>query len=65
MSKDEDFEATKVCATTELSPRLKELQQKIRDESYLSNAIDRIAVIISRQLVGNHAITDRSAEMTF
>ncbi len=36
---------------SELSPRLLELRQKIHDEEYLNNAIQRIAQVISRKLV--------------
>ena len=37
--------------------RILELQRKIRDENYIRNAVDRIAVIVSRHIVdskGNH-----------
>ncbi len=33
--------------------RIIELQKKIQDINYLDNAIDRIAVVISRRLVEN------------
>ncbi len=36
-----------------LSPRLLELQKKIQDENYINAAIDRIAVIISKQIAGS------------
>ena len=35
----------------ELSPRLTELREKIHNEEYLNNAIQRIAQVISRKLV--------------
>ena len=35
----------------ELSPRLMELREKINNEEYLNNAIQRIAQVISRKLV--------------
>ncbi|MBQ5490977.1 MAG: hypothetical protein IIT68_02860 [Treponema sp.] len=44
-----------------VSVRIKDLQKKIQDESYLDNAIDRIAVIISRQLVEGRSTTGNSA----
>lgn len=34
--------------------RLQELQKLIHDRAYLKNAIERIAVVLSRQLVENH-----------
>ena len=34
-----------------ISPRIIELKQKIQDSSYVDNAIDRIAVIMSRHIV--------------
>lgn len=37
----------------ELSPRLLELRTKIRDENYLDNAINRIAYILSKNLIDN------------
>lgn len=37
-----------------LSPKILELQKKIQDESYINSAIDRIALILSRQIVENH-----------
>ncbi len=45
-----------------VSPRIKDLQLKIQDESYLNSAIDRIAVVISRQLVENRSITGKSVD---
>lgn len=36
-----------------LSPRLQELREKIYNEEYLNNAIQRIAQVISRKLVEN------------
>ncbi|WP_318712854.1 hypothetical protein [Treponema sp.] len=37
-----------------LSPKILELQKKIQDENYINSAIDRIALILSRQIVENH-----------
>ena len=37
-----------------LSPRLLELRKKIYTQEYLDNAIQRIAMVISRKLVENH-----------
>lgn len=34
-----------------ISPRIIDLKQKIQDSSYVDNAIDRIAVIMSRHIV--------------
>ena len=45
-----------------VSPRIKDLQLKIQDESYLNSAIDRIAVVISRQLVENRSVTGKSVD---
>lgn len=36
-----------------LSPRLLELREKIHNEEYLNNAIQRIAQVISKKLVEN------------
>lgn len=46
----------------ELPLRLRELQQKILDESYLDYAIDRIAVVMSRHIVDAKSITGNSVE---
>ncbi len=35
----------------ELSPRLKEIQKKIQDENYISYAVDRIAIVMSKRIV--------------
>lgn len=37
----------------DLPPRLLALREKIRDSSYLENAINRIASVISRNMVDN------------
>ena len=36
-----------------LSPRILELREKIHNEEYLNNAIQRIALVISKKLVEN------------
>ncbi|HHU37511.1 MAG TPA: hypothetical protein GXZ47_09850 [Treponema sp.] len=33
------------------NPRIRELQDKIRDESYIQDAIQRIALVMSNRLV--------------
>lgn len=35
----------------ELSPKVLELRLKIHDENYINNAIQRIAVVLSRRIV--------------
>ncbi|MCH5295166.1 MAG: hypothetical protein J1F14_04620 [Treponema sp.] len=47
---------------TTLSPRIAELQKKIQDKNYVNNAIDRIAVIMSRHIVGTHSTTGNTAD---
>ena len=47
------------------SPKILEFQKKIQDESYISSAIDRIALIVSRQIVEKHSITGHSVEKTY
>jgi hypothetical protein len=42
--------------------RIRDLQKKIQDDNYLNNAIDRIAVVISRRLVENRSVTGNSAD---
>lgn len=49
-------------ALTISNARIRELQKKIQDDSYLDNAIDRIAVVISRRLVENRGVTGNSAD---
>ncbi|MCQ2591845.1 MAG: hypothetical protein MJ188_03595 [Treponema sp.] len=39
--------------TEQLSPRILELREKIHNEEYLNNAIQRIAQVISKKLVEN------------
>ena len=45
---------SKNAVKTVLSPRILELQKKIQDENYINSAIDRIALVLSRQIVENH-----------
>lgn len=45
-----------------VSPRIKELQKKIQDDTYVHYAIERIALIVSREIAekrgtGLHAAT--------
>jgi len=42
---------TEVILEQETSDRILELRKKILDENYIDNAIQRIALILSRQLV--------------
>lgn len=44
------------------SARIVELQKKIQDENYINNAIDRIAVVISRCLVESKTLTGNSED---
>lgn len=37
-----------------LPPKLKELQQKIQDEEYISYAVNRIAVVMSKRIIDMH-----------
>ncbi len=50
---------------TTVSPRIKELQMKIQDENYVNGAIERIALIVSRQIVEKHSVTGRAAEKMY
>jgi hypothetical protein len=43
--------STKKKSQDELSARILELQEKIRDEEYLDGAIARIAFVMSKQLI--------------
>ncbi len=43
--------ALKKSAEEELSPKVLELRLKIHDENYINNAIQRIAVVLSRRIV--------------
>ena len=54
--------AKNINSNSTLSPRLKELQQKIHDDSYVNNAIDRIAVVMSRHLVEGQSLTGNTAD---
>jgi hypothetical protein len=45
----------------ELSPRLKELQEKIQDESYINNAVDRIAVLVSKRIIDLQEFMSRNS----
>ena len=48
----------------DVSSRISDLQKKIQDDMYVNSAIDRIALIVSRQIVENSArsITGHSAD---
>lgn len=43
--------ALKKTGEEELSPKVLELRLKIHDENYINNAIQRIAVVLSRRIV--------------
>lgn len=43
--------ASSVVQKPSVPPRIRELQKKIQDENYISSAIDRIALIMSRHIV--------------
>ncbi|MBQ0166201.1 MAG: hypothetical protein KBT02_03720 [Treponema sp.] len=43
--------ALKNTSEEELSPKVRELRLKIHDENYINNAIQRIAVVLSRRIV--------------
>jgi hypothetical protein len=51
--------------TTVSAARIRELQKKIKDETYLNNAIDRIAIVISKRLVESKSVTGNSADFLF
>ncbi len=40
-----------IVSTTQFSPRVLELRQKIHDSEYVDYAVQRIAQVLSRQLV--------------
>ena len=44
-----------------VSPRIKELQQKIQDETYVHYAIERIALIVSREIAEKGGSSPRAA----
>lgn len=43
--------ALKNTSEEELSPKVRELRLEIHDENYINNAIQRIAVVLSRRIV--------------
>ena len=45
-----------------LSPRVSELKKKIHDDKYLTTAIERIASVLSRNLVETRGVTGNSAD---
>lgn len=47
----------KTITNAPLSKKVLELQSKIQDKNYINNAIDRIAVIMSKHIVGNRSNT--------
>lgn len=47
----------KTITNAPLSKKVLELQSKIQDKNYINNAIDRIAVIMSKHIVGNRGNT--------
>ncbi len=48
----------------DITARISDLQKKIQDDMYVNSAIDRIALIVSRQIVENSArsMTGHSAD---
>lgn len=53
----------KTQSTTTLSQKVLELQSKIQDKNYINNAIDRIAVIMSRHIVENKGNSLNSGDL--
>ena len=47
----------------EVSPKVMELKEKIKDPSYLSNAIERIAVVMSRHIVDSGVIAGHGTDL--
>jgi len=47
----------KTITSAPLSEKVLELQSKIQDKNHVNNAIDRIAVIMSKHIVGNRGNT--------
>lgn len=52
-------------ANVGVDPRIKELQKKIQDESYINSAIERIALIMSRRLVEENPRSRNAAEKLY
>ncbi len=50
---------------TQVSPRIRELQLKIQDQAYVDYAIERIALIMSRQIVEKRNSSANSAEKLY
>ena len=44
------------------SPKIEELQRKIRDASYVYGAIESIASVVSRRIVEGHAVSGKGAD---
>lgn len=44
-------DTTNMFSQREFSPKVKELREKILDENYVNNAIQRIAFVLSRKIV--------------
>ncbi|HAK69371.1 MAG TPA: hypothetical protein DEO40_06710 [Treponema sp.] len=54
----------KTLSQTTVSPRIRDLQKKIQDSSYVDYAVERIALIVSRQIVEKHN-SGRTPEKTY
>ena len=52
-------------ASSAVDPRIRDLQQKIQDETYVNSAIERIALIVSRRLVEDTPRSRNSAEKLY
>ena len=46
-----------------ISPRIMELRKKINDSSYVDNAIDRIAIIMSRHIVEENCSANPASDV--
>ncbi|MCR5218151.1 hypothetical protein [Treponema sp.] len=55
----------KTVTASPLSEKVLELQSKIQDKNYINNAIDRIAVIMSRHIVGSKGNPLNSSDLLF
>ena len=48
-----------------VSPRIREFQLKIQDQTYIDYAVERIALIVSRQIVEKRNTSAHSAEKLY
>ena len=51
-------------SVSEIDPKIADIQRKIQDEDYVNDAIERIALVLSRQVLDSRKMALHSAKLS-